>query len=233
MKKNQKIRKAMQLSVLIVCGTLLAGCASDTYVARTGKFTLPDEKSNKSTQTAISVSQAILQADWGKLDSLLDDQFTYTGDGFVFTKDQYIGFMQDMRGAFSNFDMTLEKAVADGDFVSIRFSSKVVNTGKFMGAPANKKNLSVSGIFMRKVKNGKVMQEWQTTDLLGTMNQIGFGAMFGYTIFVTGFNVEQKAPVRKPNDFLHLNGSVEAFDLLSAKEKNNYIDDYLSKLKKS
>ena len=55
----------------------------------------------------------------------------------------------------------------------------------------------VNGIFMRKVKNGKVMQEWQTTDLLGVMKQIGFGALLGYSVFVGLFNVEQKRPVRK------------------------------------
>ncbi len=67
-----------------------------------------------------------------------------------------------------------------------------------MGAPANKRNLEVNGIFIRQVKNGKVMREWQTTDLLGVMKQIGFGALLGYSVFVGLFNVEQKRPVRKP-----------------------------------
>jgi len=50
---------------------------------------------------------------------------------------------------------------------------------------------------MRKVANGKVIQEWQTTDLLGVMRQIGFGALFGYSLFVGLFKVKQKRPVRK------------------------------------
>lgn len=37
-----------------------------------------------------------------------------------------------------------------------------------------------------------------TTDLLGVMKQIGFGALLGYSVFVGLFNVEQKRPVRKP-----------------------------------
>jgi hypothetical protein len=66
-----------------------------------------------------------------------------------------------------------------------------------MGAPANKKNLEVNGIFMRKVKDGKVMQEWQTTDLLGVMKQIGFGALLGYSVFIGLFKVKEKRPIRK------------------------------------
>ncbi len=190
------------------------------------------QANNETSATAIAVSRSILEGDWQKLDGLLDEHFTYTGDGYVFTKDQYIGFMQDMRAAFSDFEMTLEKVVTEGDFTSIRFSSKVVNTGKFMGAPANKKHLVVTGIFQRKIKDGKVMQEWQTTDLLGTMHQIGFGALFGYAVFVGGFKVAQKPPVRKPADFLHLDGKVENFDRLSGKAKNRYVKQYKKSHKK-
>jgi predicted ester cyclase len=94
--------------------------------------------------------------------------------------------------------MTFPQVLVDGDQASVRFISTAVNTGSFMGAPANKRNLEVRGIFIRKVKNGRVMQEWQTTDLLGVMKQIGFGALFGYSLFVGLFNVAQKRPVRKP-----------------------------------
>ena len=148
-------------------------------------------------QTALAVSKAILEGRWKDLDALLDKDFTYTGDGFVFTKDEYIGFMQDMKAAFAGLKMEFPQTVVDGDLASIRFISTAVNTGSFMGAPANKKNLEIHGIFVRKVKEGKVMQEWQTTDLLGVMRQIGFGALFGYALFVGLFKVKQARPVRK------------------------------------
>jgi steroid delta-isomerase-like uncharacterized protein len=152
-------------------------------------------KSNK--DVALDVSYAILEGRWNDLDNLLDKDFTYTGDGYVFTKDEYIGFMQDMKAAFSNLKMVFPAIVEDANMVSIRFISTAVNTGSFMGAPANKKNLEINGIFMRKVKDGKVMQEWQTTDLLGVMTQIGFGALLGYSIFVGLLKVNSKRPVRK------------------------------------
>jgi predicted ester cyclase len=148
-------------------------------------------------KTALAVSYAILEGRWNDLDKLLDSNFTYTGDGFVFTKDEYIGFMQDMKAAFSGLKMEFPHVLVDGDLASVRFISTAVNTGKFMGAPANNRNLEVNGILIRKVKNGKVMQEWQTTDLLGVMKQIGFGALMGYSVFVGLLNVKQKRPVRK------------------------------------
>ncbi len=198
---------------------------------KTAKLIIIEESKSETAQTAYAVSRAILEGDWEKLDGLLDKNFTYTGDGYHFTKNEYIGFMQNMRGAFSNFEMILEKTITENDCTSIRFSSKVINTGSFMGSPANQKNLVVTGIFQRKIQNGKVMQEWQATDLLGTMNQIGFGAMFGYAVFVTGFKVKQKPLQKKPNDFLHINGKVSNFDILNAKEKNAYLKNYLKSIK--
>ncbi len=189
-------------------------------------------KDLENKQSAIAVSKAILKADWTTLDGLLATDYTYIGDGFVFTKDQYIGFMQEMRSAFSNFEMTLDKSIVDNDLVSIKFISKAINTGKFMGAPATKKDLEVNGIFMRKVKDGKVLQEWQTTDLLGTMKQIGGGALFFYSIFVGGFNAKSPLPTRLPNDFLNIDGNADKFDKMSAKEKKKYVKKYKKNLKK-
>jgi predicted ester cyclase len=195
------------------------------------KLILADTPNSDTAKTAVAVSQAILQGNWAKLDGLLDAQFTYTGDGYHFSKDEYIGFMQDMRASFSDFNMILEKIITEGDHCSIRFTSKVVNTGKFMGAPANEKDLVVTGIFQRRIENGKVMQEWQTTDLLGTMNQIGFGATFAYAVFVSGFKVKQPPITRKPADFLNINGSAENYDKLSPAGKNKYVANYLKNLK--
>jgi hypothetical protein len=79
------------------------------------------------------------------LDNLLDKNFTYTGDRFVFSKDEYFGFMQDMKAAFSNMKIVFPAIVEDDDMVSIRFISTAVNTGSFMGAPANRKKLEVKG----------------------------------------------------------------------------------------
>ena len=148
-------------------------------------------------KVALAVSTSIMDGRWADLDNLLHEDFTYTGDGFVYTKDEYMGFMQDMKDAFSNLNMKFPAIIAEEDMVSIRFISTAVNTGSFMGAPANKKNLEVHGIFMRKIKDGKVVQEWQTTDLLGVMSQIGVGALLGYTIFAGLFNVKSKRPVRR------------------------------------
>lgn len=148
-------------------------------------------------KAALSVSLSIQNGEWAKLDSLLDSNFTYTGDGLFFNKDQYIGFMQDMRQAFEGMKMEFVHVMADGEYVTINFISRARNTGKFMGAPASGKNIEVRGTLIRQMRDGKAIQEWQTTDLLGVMTQMGFGALFGYSVAVGLFKVKTKPPVRK------------------------------------
>ncbi|NOX23182.1 MAG: ester cyclase [Actinobacteria bacterium] len=152
--------------------------------------TLTDNK-----ETALGVSTAILEGDWERLDSLLDDGFTYTGDSAVYTKDEYIGFMQALKDAMSDMAMEFTHVLAEDDLVSIRFITTAKNTGKFMGAPASKKDVEITGVFIRRIEGGVVMEEWQSTDLLGLLTQMGFGTLFGYTI-AAGLFKKQTPPAR-------------------------------------
>ncbi len=146
---------------------------------------------------ALAVSLSIQNDDWAALDGLLAPEFTYTGDGFNFSRDEYIGFMQDMKTAFAGMKMTFEHVLVDGDMVTVQFTSRARNVGKFMGAPASNKDIEVHGTLIRQMRNGIAVREWQTTDLLGVMTQMGFGALFGYSLAVGLFKVKPKRPVRK------------------------------------
>jgi len=138
---------------------------------------------NGNKEIALGVSKAILNGEWKALDGMLADSFTYTGDGMVLDKKAYIEFMQGMKNGFSGMNMEFTHVLEEGDQVSIRFVTTCKHTGNFMGAPATKKDLVINGIFMRKIAGGKVAQEWQSTDLLGTLSQMGFGTLLAYSIF--------------------------------------------------
>lgn len=152
---------------------------------------------DETKQSALAISLAIQDGRWSELDKMLAPTFTYTGDGLHFSKDEYIGFMQDMRTAFVDMKMEFKHVLVDGEFVTINFTSRARNMGKFMGAPATKKNIEVNGTLIRQMRDGIAIQEWQTTDLLGIMVQMGFGALFGHAVAVGLLGIKPKAPVRK------------------------------------
>ncbi len=154
----------------------------------------PDEKTKAD---ALAVSLAIQNDDWAALDGLLAPGFTYSGDGMEFSRDEYIGFMQGMKDAFKGMKMEFRHVQVDGEFVTIDFISRAKNTGKFMGAPASRKDIEVRGMLIRQMRDGRAVQEWQTTDLMGMMTQMGFKALFGYAIAVGLFGIKPKKPVRR------------------------------------
>ena len=114
-------------------------------------------------EIALSVSKAILNGEWDKLSGILSDDFTYTGDGMHFNKQQYIDFMKGMKSAFSNMNMEFTHVVNEGDVISIRFITTAKHTGNFMGAPATNHDLNIGGIFMRKIKGVVQAKEEMTT----------------------------------------------------------------------
>lgn len=156
-----------------------------------------DQQQQTNVDIALGVSRAILAADWAQLDSLLAPDFSYDGDlGQPYSRDEYIGFMQAMKGAMSDMAMDFTHVVASDDLVSVRFVTTARQTGKFMGAPATGKNLEIRGIFLRRIADGKVAQEWQATDLLWMMTQMGFGSLMGYTIAAGVLHKQAKIPPR-------------------------------------
>lgn len=126
-------------------------------------------------EIALGVSRAIMNGEWDKVASILADDFQYIGDGNPpINKEQYIGFMRGVLCAgMTDMDMQFLRVIAEGDLVSVDYTNAMTHSGMFYGVPATGKRVLGTGQFIREVKNGKVTAEWQTTNALGLMQQLG------------------------------------------------------------
>jgi len=130
-------------------------------------------KDNK--ETALDLSRAIMNGEWEMVEDLLSDDFQYVGDGNpAIDKQQYIGFMRGVLSAgMTEMDMEFLRVVGEGDMVAVDYTNAMTHSGDFYGVPATQKRVMGTGQFMRQVKDGKVVAEWQTTNALGLMQQLG------------------------------------------------------------
>ena len=130
---------------------------------------------DQNKEIALNVSRAIMSGDWDKVDELLSDDFQYTGDGSpAIDKQQYVGFMRGVLCAgMTDMDMQFLRVIGEGDLVSVDYTNAMTHTGSFYGVPATGKRVLATGQFIRQVKDGKVVAEWQTTNALGLMQQLG------------------------------------------------------------
>jgi predicted ester cyclase len=136
---------------------------------------MKNEHLEQNKEICLGVSKAIMNGEWDKVDNLLADDFQYIGDGKpAMNKQQYVGFMRGaLCTAMTNMDMKFLRVIAEGNLVAVDYTNDMDNTGAFFGIPATNKRIHSTGQFIREVQNGKVVAEWQTTNMFGMMQQLG------------------------------------------------------------
>ena len=73
----------------------------------------------------------------------------------------------------SDFSLTIEDLVADGDMVWTRNRARGVNTGSIMGNPPSGKAVEVDVFDIARFEDGKLVEHWGVADQLGLMLQVG------------------------------------------------------------
>ena len=77
------------------------------------------------------------------------------------------------RSAFPDLRMTTEDYVADGDRVARRFTLRGTHQGAFMGVAPTGRRVSLDGLAIHRVAEGRLVETWLSYDLLGLMRQLG------------------------------------------------------------
>lgn len=67
----------------------------------------------------------------------------------------------------------IEEIIAEGNLVVGRFTAMGTPKEEWFGVPPSGKKFESGGIFILKIENGKIIEQWEDYDLLGTMTQLG------------------------------------------------------------
>ena len=85
------------------------------------------------------------------------------------------------RDAFPDLRMTIELQVAEGDYVTTRWSARGTHQGDLMGMPATGKEATVTGITVDQIVDGRIVESWTNWDTLGLMQQLGVVPSLAFT----------------------------------------------------
>ena len=83
------------------------------------------------------------------------------------------------RAAFQDLDVTVVDMVAEKDMVAARFTARGVHKGDFMGLPPTGKPITMTGMEIFRLENGKIAELWGEANLLGLMQQLGILPLMG------------------------------------------------------
>jgi predicted ester cyclase len=76
-------------------------------------------------------------------------------------------------GAFSNWDITIDDQIAEGDRVVTRWTARAVHTGPFPGLAPTGRSATVTGANIARFADGKITESWFNFDMLGLLQQLG------------------------------------------------------------
>lgn len=131
------------------------------------------------TKDVKTVVLRYIEAVWNRgdlegLDELTTPEFVYYLGGQP-GRDRVAmrGFLATMRAAFPDWRVEPVEVVAEADTVAVRWTGEATHRGPFHGIPATDRGVTVSGINVYKVSGNRVAREWEQTDTVGMLRQLG------------------------------------------------------------
>jgi predicted ester cyclase len=88
-------------------------------------------------------------------------------------RDGYVGFMAGLGEAFPDMRMAFEPVIVEGDKVGVHWTNDFTHQGTYQGVPPSGKAIRLTGTYIRQVADGRVAEEWDTTDIFGLAQQLG------------------------------------------------------------
>jgi len=81
-------------------------------------------------------------------------------------------FFAMLHSGFPGFQSTIEDLFAEGDKVVLRFTFHGTHQGEFMGIGPTGKQVTMAGIDIFRIADGKIVELWNQEDVLGMMQQL-------------------------------------------------------------
>lgn len=75
--------------------------------------------------------------------------------------------------AFPDVHFTIDLQTAEGDVVATRWTASGTNSGSLFGAPPSGRAITITGIDIVRVSDGKIVERWGNFDLAGMLQQVG------------------------------------------------------------
>ena len=123
------------------------------------------------------IDRLFTKGDLGAVDTYLAEEFINHDPPFGVTPDRdgmrVAGAM--MRAAFPDWHSELHELIGEGDIVVERFTASGTHQGEVMGVAPTGKTVSLPGINIFRLRDGRVVERWGRLDDLGFLRQLGVG----------------------------------------------------------
>lgn len=131
-------------------------------------------QAEKNRQVVIDETETIFnRKELGGVESFFTPDFadhSSNGDGDLAS---YKVECEAIVNAFPDLHVRLDEVIAQGDTVVKRFTATGTHRGEYFGIPASGGHVTVRGMYMYHVRDGKISEQWRILDSLSFMQQLG------------------------------------------------------------
>ena len=89
------------------------------------------------------------------------------------TREEEAGYIKLAWAAFPDLHWDIEEMVSSGDRVIVRYVERGTHKGEYQGLRPTGNRLEACGVWMARIKDGKIAEVREDFDLLGWMQQLG------------------------------------------------------------
>jgi|SRR5579864_2181183 steroid delta-isomerase-like uncharacterized protein len=82
-------------------------------------------------------------------------------------------FFTELRTAFPDLKVSVEKMIADAEYVALAYTITGTHQGRFLGFAPTGKQMRARGVEIGKFAHGQLIERWGSSDQLGILQQLG------------------------------------------------------------
>jgi steroid delta-isomerase-like uncharacterized protein len=125
-----------------------------------------------------TIVRRYLETAWNKKDSTIVDElvapdFVQHAANVPPGREGVKKFFQMVYSGIPDARFTLDNIMAEGEQVATRFRVSGTQSGPFLGIPPTGKSLTITGMALLILREGKITENWNELDMLGALRQLG------------------------------------------------------------
>lgn len=90
-------------------------------------------------------------------------------------------FVTMFRTAFPDLHVTVEQLIGQGENVAARWHARGTQRGPLLGISPTDKEVTWSGVTLYRVADGTILEDWNSADFLGLLQQLGVVPPMSFT----------------------------------------------------
>ena len=124
------------------------------------------------TATVRKFWDAFSRQAWTELDALVTSDYVHHANGGSAPLARFKAGSAQVHKGLSDYKITIDDIVAVGDRVSIRWTGRGMHTGSMFGEPPTGKQVTVFGMHIHRLVDGKIAEDWEVIDTGAIQRQV-------------------------------------------------------------